>query len=192
MLTHTTPISILSLPNVLHVPKMTKNLISVSQLTNENNVIAEFHSTFCLIKDKDTGLVLFRGVLKDGLYQLNPALACAQLRNVSSSSTISNSYVVTSKRSPISFVSPCNRQNLSSPSLKPSCNNNRVCKQWHDRLSYPSLHVLKHVLNKIHVSCHSNNLFFCDSCKLGKLHQLPFASCSITTKHPLELIYSDL
>lgn len=64
MLTHTTPISILSLPNVLHVPNMTKNFISVSQLTNEKNVIAEFHSTFCLIKDKETGQVLFRGCLK--------------------------------------------------------------------------------------------------------------------------------
>ena len=30
MLTHTTPISVLSLLNVLHVPSMTKNLISVS------------------------------------------------------------------------------------------------------------------------------------------------------------------
>lgn len=51
---------------------------------------------------------------------------------------------------------------------------------------------MKHVLNKIHVSCNSTNLSFCYSCKLGKLYQLPFAACQITAKHPLEIVYSDL
>lgn len=58
MLTHTDPTSIISLPSVLHVPSMKKNLISVSLLINDHNVIAKFHSTFCLIKDKNSGQVL--------------------------------------------------------------------------------------------------------------------------------------
>jgi len=53
--TQTKPTSIISLSNVLH---MKKNLITVSQLTRDNNVIAEFHSNSCLIKDKGTTLVL--------------------------------------------------------------------------------------------------------------------------------------
>ena len=51
---------------------MKKNLISVSQLTHDHNVGAEFHSDVCLIKDKASGLVLLRGHLKDGLYRLTP------------------------------------------------------------------------------------------------------------------------
>ena len=99
---------------------MTKNLISVSQLTNENNVIAEFHSTFCLIKDKEKGQVLFRGVLKDGLYQL----AHAQPQDVSSSA-LSNCSIVTSNRCTTTFVLASlvncyNIQSLSSSSNLPS------------------------------------------------------------------------
>ena len=59
--TKTDPTSIISLPNVLHVPHMKKNLISVSQLTIDNNVIAKFHSNSCLVKDRGLGLVLLRG-----------------------------------------------------------------------------------------------------------------------------------
>jgi len=49
---------VLHVPNILHVPSMTKNLLSVSQLTREHNVIAEFHSNVCFIKDKTSELVL--------------------------------------------------------------------------------------------------------------------------------------
>uniref|UniRef100_A0A803Q7H8 Retroviral polymerase SH3-like domain-containing protein n=1 Tax=Cannabis sativa TaxID=3483 RepID=A0A803Q7H8_CANSA len=34
------------------VPKIAKNLISVSKLTTDNNVLIEFYSDFCLVKDK--------------------------------------------------------------------------------------------------------------------------------------------
>lgn len=61
--TNTHPQSVLSLSNVLHVPKMKKSPFSVSQLTKDNNVIVEFDSTSCLIKDKASGLVLIRGTL---------------------------------------------------------------------------------------------------------------------------------
>ena len=69
--THTQPASIIPLSNVLHVPNMTKNLISVSQPTRDHDLVAEFNSSSCLIKDKNSGLVLLRGFLKDGLYQLH-------------------------------------------------------------------------------------------------------------------------
>jgi len=62
----------------------------------------------------------------------------------------------------------------------------------HAKLGYPSFHVLQLVLNKISIPCSSLSLSFCDSCKVGKMHQLPFANCQITAKAPLELIYSDL
>jgi histone deacetylase 1/2 len=61
----------LNLHDVLYVPQITKNLLSVSKLTSDNNIIAEFDNNCCFVKDKLTGKVLLRGILKDGLYQLS-------------------------------------------------------------------------------------------------------------------------
>ncbi|OMO79651.1 hypothetical protein CCACVL1_13538 [Corchorus capsularis] len=62
----------LYLNNVLHVPSITKNLISVSQFASDNNVYFEFHSSHCFVKDLFSGQVLLKGVLDNGLYRLVP------------------------------------------------------------------------------------------------------------------------
>ena len=59
-------------------------------------------------------------------------------------------------------------------------------------MGHPRYNVLKLILNKIRIPCSPSTLSFCDSCKLGKYHQLPFICHDITTKGPLELIYSDV
>lgn len=41
----------LSLPSVFIVPKLTKNLLSVSKLTRDNNVYMEFWPTHCFVKN---------------------------------------------------------------------------------------------------------------------------------------------
>lgn len=69
---------------------------------------------------------------------------------------------------------------------------NCIGQHWHAKLGHPTFHVLKHVLNKIQIDCAKSAISFCDSCKIGKLHQLPFANCPITAKQPLELVYSDV
>ena len=48
----------LKLKNILLVPVVTKNLISISKLTLENDVIVEFDSTGCFVKDKKSKVVL--------------------------------------------------------------------------------------------------------------------------------------
>uniref|UniRef100_A0A803Q264 Retrovirus-related Pol polyprotein from transposon TNT 1-94-like beta-barrel domain-containing protein n=1 Tax=Cannabis sativa TaxID=3483 RepID=A0A803Q264_CANSA len=60
----------LKLNLVLHVPTITKNLVSVSQLTNDNYVFLEFQKSYCFVKDKHIGKVLLKGTLKDGMYVL--------------------------------------------------------------------------------------------------------------------------
>ena len=54
--------------NILCVPKITKNLLSISKFTKDNNVIVEFDSNCCVVKDKYTGAILLQGDLKGGLY----------------------------------------------------------------------------------------------------------------------------
>jgi histone deacetylase 1/2 len=61
----------LNLHDVLYVPNITKNLLSVSKLAADNNILVEFDENCCFVKDKLTGKAILRGILKDGLYQLS-------------------------------------------------------------------------------------------------------------------------
>ncbi|KAL0534316.1 hypothetical protein IC582_028606 [Cucumis melo] len=65
----TLPFKLFTLNNLLHVPSITKNLISVSQFVKDNHVFFEFHPTLCYVKDLDTGQVLLQGLLNDRLYK---------------------------------------------------------------------------------------------------------------------------
>jgi hypothetical protein len=60
----------LELCNVLHVPKATKNLMSVHRYALDNNVFFEIHPWFFLVKDQDTGTTLLKGRCHDGLYPM--------------------------------------------------------------------------------------------------------------------------
>jgi hypothetical protein len=66
----------LHLRNVLRVPSVTRNLLSVPKLTLDNNVLCEFHPFDLLIKDRATRDVLLSGRLSQGLYRLeDPTLS---------------------------------------------------------------------------------------------------------------------
>ena len=58
----------LNLHDVLYVPNITKNLLSVSKLTADNNILVEFDANCCFVKDKLTGKAILKGTLKDALY----------------------------------------------------------------------------------------------------------------------------
>jgi histone deacetylase 1/2 len=60
----------LKLRNVLRVPSVTRNLLSVPKLTYDNNVLCEFHLFDLFVKDRDTRDVLLSGRLCQGLYRL--------------------------------------------------------------------------------------------------------------------------
>ena len=61
--------------NVLYVPEITKNLLSVSKLTADNNALVEFDANYCYVKDKLIGKILQRRKLRDGLYQLSSVIS---------------------------------------------------------------------------------------------------------------------
>lgn len=61
----------LNLDDVLYVPNITKNLLSVSKLAADNNIFVEFDKNCCFVKEKLTGKVILKGLLKNGLYQLS-------------------------------------------------------------------------------------------------------------------------
>ncbi|KAK9074377.1 hypothetical protein SSX86_006975 [Deinandra increscens subsp. villosa] len=67
------PVKPLSLPNVLCVPNLRSNLISVAQLCRTNNVSVEFFPLYFLVKDIVTGATLARGENINDVYYLKPA-----------------------------------------------------------------------------------------------------------------------
>ena len=120
----------LSLNHILHVPKITKNLLSVSKFARENNVLFEFHPNFCLIKDQVSEIVVMEGKLKDGLYAFDSSQI--QLQK-SAPSQVSLSQNVTSRQSSPS----ANCQVFVHVLDLKSQNGSSIVGLWHDRLGHP-------------------------------------------------------
>nr|KYP69812.1 hypothetical protein KK1_009018 [Cajanus cajan] len=57
-----------TLNKLLHVPDVTKNLLSVAKFDKENSCFFEFHFTDCFVKSQGSRKLLLQGKLKDGLY----------------------------------------------------------------------------------------------------------------------------
>jgi hypothetical protein len=55
--------------NVLHVPKISKNLLSGHRFTKDTDTFFEFHPSYFLLKDRRSKKVLLRGPNSHGLYQ---------------------------------------------------------------------------------------------------------------------------
>ncbi|KAH9651466.1 Integrase catalytic domain-containing protein [Citrus sinensis] len=84
----------LFLNHVLHVPKITKNLLSVSKLLANNNVTLEFVGTSCFIKARSTGIILLEGVAKRGLYKIQSPSFSSHPQSVTQSVAV-NSVILT-------------------------------------------------------------------------------------------------
>ncbi|PKU81836.1 Retrovirus-related Pol polyprotein from transposon TNT 1-94 [Dendrobium catenatum] len=63
----------LYLCNLLHVPKLTHNLLSVSKLTQDNSVSITFDANGFYVKDLQDHQLLLHGRLHNGVYQLHMA-----------------------------------------------------------------------------------------------------------------------
>lgn len=160
---------ILHLNHLLHVPTVTKNLLSVSQFARDNGVYFEFHPSLCYVKDQITGQVLLQGTLHNGLYKFN--LSPASMFCAPSSSLHTS----------VSLFPTVNFSVL--PSLD----------TWHKRLGHPAIPIVKRVLQSCNTRCSmSNEIKFCDACALGKHHALPFTCSKTVYTKPLQLIICDI
>lgn len=180
------PNTFLHLKNLLHVPSITKNLVSVSKFAKDNAVYFEFHPTFCVVKSQVNSEILLRGTLdKDGLYTFD---------NISSSfpCTVNTCNIPT----PTVFTavqSALDSQHFNSTSASkdiiPS-----TYTMWHYRLGHPHHEALRVVLQHCNISVPNKRCidFCCTACCLGKSHRLPSSTSNTVYTTPLELIFSDL
>lgn len=82
---HSKPNTPLALHNLLLVPSITKNLISVSKFCLDNRVFFEFHADMCYVKSHATNEILLQGrVGSDGLYQFSHLQLLSLLQQVKS------------------------------------------------------------------------------------------------------------
>jgi len=71
------------LKNMLLVPQITKNLISVSKLAKDNHVFFEFHANCYFVKSQDSNKIILQGdVGSDGLYQFPNLQFCSVVQLV--------------------------------------------------------------------------------------------------------------
>ncbi|MFS7963768.1 putative RNA-directed DNA polymerase [Helianthus anomalus] len=58
------------LSNILHVPDLKQNLLSVQKFCVDNDVFFEFHSSYFVVKDESTRTTLLTGPSEQGLYSI--------------------------------------------------------------------------------------------------------------------------
>ncbi|OMP03555.1 hypothetical protein CCACVL1_02371 [Corchorus capsularis] len=64
---------------------------------------------------------------------------------------------------------------------------------WHQRLGHPNSKTLNFLIKNFSLPCSNKKInSLCNSCLCNKIHKLPFASSTITSSGPLEVIYSDV
>ncbi|GAA0144837.1 hypothetical protein LIER_05175 [Lithospermum erythrorhizon] len=146
----------LALNNVLHVPKITKNLLSVSQFNFDNNVHLEFHPFHCYGKDHQ-GQIVLKGTIDQGLYKLE---------------TLASSHILGSSNNKASFFALVGERTSASI--------------WHNQLGHPTSVIVNRVLalNNVLV-VGSKEPFICTSCQMSKSHKFPFQESSFESSFPL-------
>uniref|UniRef100_A0A803Q551 Retrovirus-related Pol polyprotein from transposon TNT 1-94-like beta-barrel domain-containing protein n=1 Tax=Cannabis sativa TaxID=3483 RepID=A0A803Q551_CANSA len=147
----------LTLNNLLYVPLITKNLMSVSQFATDNNVSFEFFLNSCYVKDLATKKILLVGRLDNGLYKFDSLplqSLCQQLALTHQNNGSSVSYCIPA----------CNTHSLHVHSAQFSL--------WHNKLGHPTARIVQSALQycNITISNKTQSGFFdlCVACCLGK------------------------
>lgn len=164
----------LALKNLLHVPSITKNLLSVSQFAKDNAVYFEFHPSTCLVKSQGSNQILLKGDLgSDGLYRF-PNIQVTQAPASAS-------------------VSPFQSIPASNNLVVASNNHVDTYTTWHRRLGHAHENAIRSVLSLCNIPCSSKTVSdFCNACCLGKSHRLHAPLSNTVYYAPFELIHIDL
>jgi len=137
----------LVLNNLLFVPSITKNIISVSQFCRDNSVFFEFHSDLCLVKSQVSKEVLLKGMIGcDGLYQF-PDLLQSTRQQFKPSFTVNTISSASSEPVPSASASDsatCVDRICPSVSHVNTASSSTISfATWHSRLGHPNVDTMK-------------------------------------------------
>lgn len=175
----------LTLKDLLHVPNISKNLLSVSKFAQDNNVIFEFHPYHCFVKYQDSKQVLLEGTVgADGLYQFKPFKF---LTNSGAASNSDSSSMSSSSQFSV-FNNPVNCNNTVSV-----MQNGNVFQMWHLRLGHAHTSAVKNILNLCNIPFSNKTATLpCTFCCMGKSHRLHSPLSNTVYTKPFEVIHCDL
>ncbi|KAJ7968090.1 Retrovirus-related Pol polyprotein from transposon TNT 1-94 [Quillaja saponaria] len=156
----------LPLSSVLHIPKFSMNLLSISSITRNLNCQAIFDSCCCKFQELGTGRTIGYGKEQDGLYLLEygPSILANTVDTVASSQSLQSSASITSQQQLV---------------------------QWHRRLGHPSFLVLGNMFTDLLKHCTMNNLL-CDACEFAKHKRASYLLLNNKSTTPFALIHSDV
>jgi transposase InsO family protein len=155
----------LFLKNVLHVPKLCTNLISIHKLTNDSNCYVSFYPSYCVFQERSTKRMIGRAEARGGLYYLDNPSRQDRAHNLSLSSIASLSDVSESRKDKILL--------------------------YHRRLGHPSFQVLKLMFPSLFKGVMIEH-FHCDVCELAKHKRASFPISNTRALTPFSLIHSDI
>ena len=154
----------LSLTNVLCVPKITKNLISISKLIFYNNIIIEFSSNFFCIKNKMEGTLLAQGIAEGGLYRL---LSQAKSSSESANQNLNprSMLSVFSTNKIINSLQESNFLNSGRYLASFLSSESESIKLLHNRFGHPNKHTLQAIIKCLPLhSVNNSSIDFCNAC----------------------------
>ncbi|CAL8993855.1 unnamed protein product [Prunus brigantina] len=159
-----TPHASFNLQNVLHVPNVAHNLLSVFQFVRDNHCSLTLDEYGFSIKDNISQRMLCQGPVENGLYPI---------------------YCSSSVKAPSTLPS-------AAPTAYLVCK--ASLSTWHKRLGHPHQSMLKSIVNRnnLQVTSLATASMPCSACVLGKATRLPFMSQGSVSSKPLELIFSDV
>jgi hypothetical protein len=66
--------------------------------------------------------------------------------------------------------------------------------RWHNHLGHPSVPIVQRVIREFNLPCLAQEVkdLVCNACQQAKSHQLPYPISTSVSKHPLELVFSDV
>ncbi|KAH9781043.1 retrovirus-related pol polyprotein from transposon RE2 [Citrus sinensis] len=184
--------SCIQLHDILCAPKITKNLISISKLLSGSDITIEFSFDAYFLKDKVKGTLLAQGIIEGGLYKL---LSYEESFPLFDTSVFQPSSMVSVFSSHQTCVDPLSVKIKSGFPISFHASSIVSVSLLHNRLGHPSKHVVQTLLRNscINITCNNKQkLEFCNACQLGKLYQFHFSATKIKSKHPLELIHTDI
>lgn len=155
----------LTLKNVLHVPKLLANLVSVTKLTKDCNCSVTFFPSYCVFQEQDTKRTIGRARERDGLYYLEDQRINNKIQiPLSLSSTLLSELVISNKD-----------------------------KIWlyHRRLGHPSFTTLKMMFPSFFKGYRVES-FNCTDCEFAKHKRTSFQHVNKKSLEPFSLIHSDI
>lgn len=155
---------ILSLKLLLHVPTITKNLLSVSKFAANNNVFFEFFLKCRCVKDQATNQVLMAGRLKDSLYVFNPPrfVPNTQSLTINSSDNIFNDRLYLNSEQSFMDSTELSGDTAGKTYSSVYSSSSSSFTLWHNRLDHPGSSVVKVVSTNCNVPNNNemNTVFF--------------------------------